>query len=73
MNLTGLRTYIVAFLMALVPAATTYFANFDWAGFLATLGVPSQWAVPVAGVIASIVMAAMRSITTTPPGPAPKA
>jgi hypothetical protein len=63
----GLRTYLVAFLMALIPAATAYFEGFDWVGFLTSAGVPQQWVLPLAGVLASIVMAVMRSITSTPP------
>ncbi len=68
----GLRTYFVAFLMAMVPSTVTYFASFDWVGFLTAAGVPQQWVVPAAGIAASLVMAGLRSVTTTPPGPQSK-
>lgn len=63
----GFRTYLVAFLMALLPAATAYFEGFDWVGFLTSVGVPQQWVMPLAGLMAAIVMTVMRSITNTPP------
>lgn len=67
MNIKGLRTFGVALLMAVVPAVTTYLGNINWVELLADLGVSPKWQAPLAGIVASVVMAGMRSITSTPP------
>lgn len=63
----GFRTYIVAALMAAVPALTTWLGGVDWSAILRTAGVPDALVLPLAGAIAAAIMAFMRSITTTPP------
>lgn len=63
----GLRTFILAGLLAVAPAATTYFGNVDWVTLLQGLGIDPKWAVPLATVISGALMAYMRSITNTPP------
>ena len=67
----GLRTFAISLLLAIAPAATTYFASVDWTALFAGL-VGQQYAVPLAMVVSAVVMAAMRSITTTPPGRKPQ-
>ncbi len=59
MSLVGYRTYLVSILVSVfgVLEAT------DWASFLDNPG--AGWVALFAG----LVMAAMRAITTTPPGP----
>ena len=64
----GLRTFVVAGLLAIAPAATTYFAGVDWVKLFTDLGVTPQWAIPLATIFSGAVMAYMRSITSTPPG-----
>lgn len=63
----GFRTYIVAALMAAVPSLTAWLASVDWVSVLTTAGVPQAMVVPLAGIVGAVVMAFMRSITTTPP------
>lgn len=55
----GYRTYVIGFLMAIVPAAITYLLGVDWTHLIGPNG-----AMIVAGVLTIV----MRSITTTPPG-----
>ena len=66
--LQGFRTYLVAALMAAVPALTTWLGGVDWSVLLRNAGVPDALVIPLAGAIAAAIMAFMRSITTTPPG-----
>ena len=65
--LQGFRTYIVAALMAAVPALTTWLGGIDWSVILRNAGVPDALVLPLAGALAAAIMAFMRSITTTPP------
>lgn len=69
--LTGFRTYLVAALMAAVPALTTVLGGVDWSAILRNAGVPDALVLPLAGAIAAAIMAFMRSITTTPPATKP--
>lgn len=57
-SLTGFRTYIVAFLVALfgVLAVT------DWNVFLDNPGAG------IVAIVSAVLMAFLRSVTTTPPG-----
>lgn len=65
--MVGFRTYLVAALMAVVPSLAAWLDGVDWVSVLTHLGVPQAMVVPLAGVVAAVVMAIMRSITTTPP------
>jgi hypothetical protein len=64
----GFRTYLVAALMAAVPTLTEWLAGVNWVEVLTNAGVGQQWVVPLAGIMGAVVMAVMRSITSTPPG-----
>jgi len=66
-SLKGFRTYLVAALMAALPSLMTWLEGVNWVDLLTSVGVPQQWVVPLAGVLGAVVMAFMRSITTTPP------
>lgn len=59
----GFKTVFVALLMAVVPTLTTVVGGVDWTKVLAGWGVPDQWVVPVAGLVAGLVMAVMRFLT----------
>lgn len=59
----GYKTYIVAFLMAVVPVVSEKVAGIDWAAVLTGWGVPENLLVPAAGLVAAVVMASMRFIT----------
>ena len=64
----GLRTFVISFLLAVAPAAATYFGTVNWVQLLRDLGVSPDWAVPLATLLSGAVMAYMRSITNTSPG-----
>lgn len=66
----GFRTFAISLLLAIAPAATAYFASVDWTALFAGL-VGQQYAVPLAMVVSSLVMAGMRAITSTAPGQKP--
>ena len=76
--MNGYKTYIVAFLMAVLPLVSDKVAGIDWTSILTGLGVPSNLIVPAAGLAAGVVMAVMRFLTqittvktaleTPPPG-----
>ena len=57
--LKGYRTYIVGFLLAVGPPGLSYLAGLDWTHLVG----PN-----VALIVSGVIMIAMRSITSTPPG-----
>jgi hypothetical protein len=59
----GYKTYIVAFLMAVVPMVSEKVAGIDWTSVLTGWGVPENLIVPAAALAAAVVMALMRFIT----------
>lgn len=59
----GYKTYLVAFLMAVVPMVSDKVAGIDWTAVLTGWGVPSNLVVPAAALAAAVVMALMRFIT----------
>lgn len=59
----GYKTYIVAFLMAVLPVVSEKVAGVDWTAVLTSWGVPSNLVVPAAGLAAAVVMAGMRFLT----------
>lgn len=61
--LQGYKTYLVAMLMGALPMITTVVNGLDWVSLMKGWGVPENMVVPVAGVVAAMVMAAMRKIT----------
>ena len=61
--MNGYKTYIVAFLMAVLPLVSDKVAGIDWTTVLAGWGVPSNLVVPAAGLAAGLVMAVMRFLT----------
>lgn len=61
--MTGYKTYLVAFLMAVLPMVTDKVAGVDWTAVLTGWGVPSNLVVPAAGLAAGVVMAVMRFLT----------
>jgi hypothetical protein len=69
MDLKGLRTYLVAALIAALPNLSTWLFGIDWVTVFTNLGVPQIAVVPLAGAVAGAVMGFMRSITTTPSAP----
>lgn len=69
MNLTGLRTYLVAAVIALVPNIGAWALGVDWVDVLTNIGVPKIAILPLAGAISGAVTAYMRSITTSAPAP----
>lgn len=66
--LKGFRTLIVNLMFAVVPAGAAYLGGVDWTAFLGDVGIPPAFAVPAAMILTSVVNAALRMITTTPPG-----
>lgn len=58
-NLKGLRTFAVGLAIAVVPAALSYLAGFNWTSI-----VSPDVALAISGVITIL----LRTITTTPPG-----
>lgn len=76
--MNGYKTYIVAFLMAVLPMVSEKVAGIDWSVILTGWGVPSNLVVPAAALVAGVVMAFMRFLTqittvktaleTPPPG-----
>ena len=76
--MNGYKTYLVAFLMAVLPMASEKVAHIDWSAVLTGWGVPENMIVPAAGLAAALVMAVMRFLTqlttvktaldTPPPG-----
>ena len=61
--MNGYKTYLVAFLMAVLPMVSDKVAGIDWTSVLTGWGVPSNMVVPAAGLVAAIVMAGMRFLT----------
>ena len=59
----GYKTYLVAFLMAVLPIVTEKVGGIDWTAVLAGWGVPENLVVPAAGLAAGLVMAVMRFLT----------
>lgn len=76
--MNGYKTYLVAFLMAVLPMVSDKLAGVDWTAVLTGWGVPANMVVPAAGLAAAVVMAGMRFLTqittvktaldTPPPG-----
>lgn len=61
--LNGYKTYIMALLMGLLPLATEALSGVNWVALLTSWGVPQQYVVPLAGVVAAMIMAGMRKLT----------
>lgn len=61
--MNGYKTYVVAFLMAVLPMVSEKVGGIDWTSVLTHLGVPENLIVPAAGLAAGIVMAIMRFLT----------
>lgn len=61
--MSGYKTYLVAILMAVLPVVTEAVGGIDWVTVLTSLGVPQTMVVPVAGLVAAAIMAAMRKVT----------
>ena len=61
--MSGYKTYLVAFLMAVLPIVTEKVGGIDWTAVLTTWGVPENLIVPAAGLAAGLVMAIMRFLT----------
>ena len=59
----GYKTYIVAFLMAVLPMVSEKIGGIDWTAVLTGWGVPGNMVVPAAGLVAAVVMAGMRFLT----------
>lgn len=59
----GYKTYLIAILMAVLPVVSEKVAGIDWVTVLTGWGVPQTMVVPVAGLVAAVVMAGMRKIT----------
>ena len=62
-QMNGYKTYLVAFLMAVLPMVSDKVAGIDWTSVLAGWGVPANMVVPAAGLAAAVVMAGMRFLT----------
>jgi hypothetical protein len=61
--MSGYKTYLVAIIMAVLPVVTEAIGGIDWVTVLTGWGVPQTMVVPVAGLVAAAIMAAMRKIT----------
>lgn len=61
--MSGYKTYLVAFLMAVLPMVSEKVTGLDWTTILTGWGVPENLVVPAAGLAAGLVMAVMRFIT----------
>jgi ABC-type Co2+ transport system permease subunit len=61
--LVGMRTYLVAALVAALPSLTEWLGGVNWVEVLTNLGVPQQWVIPLAGIVSAVVMAVMRKVT----------
>ncbi len=61
--MNGYKTYLVAFLMAVLPMVSEKVAGLDWTSILTGWGVPENLVVPAAGLAAGLVMAFMRFLT----------
>jgi hypothetical protein len=61
--MNGYKTYLVAFLMAVLPIVSEKVGGIDWTSVLSTWGVPENLVVPAAGLAAGLVMAVMRFLT----------
>lgn len=61
--MNGYKTYLVAFLMAVLPMVSEKVGAIDWTALLTGWGVPSNMVVPAAGLAAAVVMAGMRFLT----------
>ncbi len=59
----GYKTYLAAFLMAVLPVLTEKVAGIDWTSVLVGVGVPENMVVPAATLVAAVVMAGMRFLT----------
>lgn len=69
MDWKGLRTYLVAAIIATLPNLTAWLLGIDWVAVLTHVGVPQIAIIPLAGLLAGAIQGFMRSITTTPPAP----
>lgn len=61
--MNGYKTYLVAFLMAVLPMVSEKVGAIDWTSILMGWGVPENMVVPAAGLAAAVVMALMRFLT----------
>jgi ABC-type Co2+ transport system permease subunit len=61
--LVGMRTYLVAALVAALPSLTEWLGGVNWVEVLTNLGVPQQWVIPLAGIVSAVVMTVMRKVT----------
>ena len=59
----GYKTYLVAFLMAVLPMVSDKVAGVDWTAVLTGWGVPTNLVVPASALVAAVVMAVMRFVT----------
>lgn len=63
MKLEGFKTYIVAFVVALLPLISSSLGAVDWTALLTGWGVPSDMVVPAATAVSGVIMILMRFIT----------
>lgn len=61
--MNGYKTYLVAFLMAVIPMVSEKVSGIDWTSVLTGWGVPENMVVPAAALAAGVVMAVMRFLT----------
>lgn len=61
--MNGYKTYVVAFLMAVLPLVSDKVGGIDWTAVLTGWGVPTNLVVPAAGLVAALIMAVMRFLT----------
>jgi len=61
--MNGYKTYLVAFLMSVLPLVSDKVAGLDWTTILHSWGVPDNMVVPAATLVAGIIMALMRFVT----------
>ena len=61
--MNGYKTYLVAVLMAVLPALSTWLGGVDWAAVIRNAGVPDAFVVPLAGLVSALIMVVMRKLT----------
>ena len=61
--MNGFKTYIVAFLVAVLPILSDKIAGIDWTTVLTGWGVPANLVVPAAALVAGVIMAVLRFVT----------
>lgn len=61
--MNGYKTYLVALLMAALPALSAWLGGVDWTEVIRNAGVPDAFVVPLAGLVSALVMAGMRKVT----------